>query len=566
MNLKKILLLIFCLFLSHTAYTKPEIQNKKDQIKKKLYQKQKKPQRKQRNLHLKQRQLYQNRSFDDENVKTIKIEKSYFLNKRGKLHPHIITMKDLSELAKKHYQGKMDTAFDRGESILKAHNIPISSLLWFRIEMDSDTFFKEEDQIHNKDGTVKDKYKYPKGLARYAEDYHNGDMNEAYNRGVIFVNHTDTTDYLEINKNVIEQIGWVQTAPMKTSSLFWKHYEILADKNGQPKKEWEGINAQVRHAKEHTKGKMLVSWQTQLYIFGSNIFGWEPISKDIKTIEETIKKFFNTNGQLKAEYKKQNGYIFYAEENTKGNLNEAFEHFRYLPLSIQKILNWHYFNGSIEEFKRDVSIFKQYKNMEGLIEFASKFYKGSIMNAYYNVLAIFEGNEAKLHKETGWFPVYGDVTTFASNNIDMIFYYKRDRKTLITKKGDVNPRYTGTKGHIRFADKFYNGDMITAYYNARAAFASHDLQSITGWFLFHGTTSEFKNIQDFISQYYSTKLPSELTSKEIKEVTKLFFRKNNILSIHKREYEKKILTVLSSYIFEHAYGQCEGRFLRKRAL
>ena len=556
MNLKKILLLIFCFLLSHTSYTKPEIQIKKDQTQIKLYQKQK-----QKQLKRKQKQPHQNRSFDDENIKVIKTEKSYFLNKRGNLHPHIITMQDLAELAKRYYQGKMHTAFDRGESILKAHNIPMSALLWFRIELDSDTFFKEWDQIHNKDGTIKDKYKYPKGLAIYSEDFHNEDMNEGYRRGIIFLKHTDTTNDFEINKNVMEQTGWIQTAPMQTSSLFWKNYNILVDQNGKPKKEWEGINAQIRYAKEHTKGKMLISWQTQLYIFGSNIFGWEPISKDIKPIEETIKKFFNPNGQLKAEYKKQKGYLLYAEENTKGNLNEAFEHFRYLPLSIQKNLSWFQFNGSIEEFKRDISTFKQYKNMKGLIEFASKFYKGSIMNAYYNVLAIFEGNEAKLYKETGWLPFYGDITTFASNNIDTVSYYLRDKKALITKNGDINPRYIVTEGHIRFADKYYNGEMDTAYYNARATFESHNLSPIIGWILFPGTTSEFKRIQDFISTHYPTEILSELTTEEKKEIKKLFIRENNILPAYKKDFEKKITSVLSSYRVKHLYlSRCERGF------
>ena len=502
----------------------------------------------------------------DGSPQQFKTERSYFLNEEGKPHPDIFTMKGLAEIAEKYYNGNMQLASDTGKLFFRAYNIPSSSFLWIETRIDSETFFKERNQLYNKDGTVKDKYKYPKGLAQYAEDYHNGGMNTAYNRGRLLVNHTHSINFFDTSKDLRLQFGWASSTKMQTSKLFWKYYDILADGNGKPKKEGISITEQIKFAKKYTKGNMLDAWKIQLYVFGdryNSYLQWIPSFKTADEVEEIIKNFFDQNGQLKERYKKQDGYLAYAEEHTDRNLNKANDHFTHLPKSIKKILNWHLFNGSIEDYKRDLSVFKQYPDMEGLIKFASEFYEYSILQAYKNVLAFFNGSKENLYKATGWLPFSGIIypaPPFIFH--DTVSYYKKIREALITENGTFNPLYKNMEGYIRFADNFYNGDMYAAYLNAKAVLETHDLESAIGWLLFKGTTVEFKKIRDFVLKYHSVESLSEKAPQHDKEIVRLFIRENKILPIYKKEYIQNVQIVLSIYRPELTYGICERGFTR----
>lgn len=516
----------------------------------------------------------------------LSVERSYFLNENGKPHPDIITMKGLAELARKHYGGNIHLAYSTGKLIFEAYNIPLFSLLWLETKISSETFFKEWNQLYNRDDTVKNKYKYPKGLAQYAEDYHNGDMKKAYRMGKILVNQKNTIwgrrislseasemglpiggiktqqsirwmqQKIRLQQEIRLQLGWGSSTSMQTSKLFWKYYSILADNKGNPRKEWEDTEAHREFARKYTKGSILKAWQTQFYIFAdqprdSDTFRWRLAYGEVDTIPEITRRFFDSKENLKEQYKKLSGYILYAQEYREGDLSKAFHDSRYLPLSIRKELNWHLFDGSIEELKRDKSIFKQYTDMKGLIQFASMSYGESIQKAYHNVLAIFEGNKKRLHKETGWFPFYADNSLYSFSFFNIkegrVADYKRDKTALFTKAGKINPLYENMEGYIRFADKYYDGNMHMAYYNARAVFETHNLEPVIGWILFRGKTDDFKQIRNFISKHYPIETLPEITTRQVKEITNLFMREHSYLPVYKKEFENKIKEALSSY-------------------
>ena len=505
----------------------------------------------------------------DGSLQQFEVERAYFLNEERKPHPDILTMKGLAELAKRHYNGKMKQAFDAGKLFFKAHNISISSLLWIKTEMDSETFLKEHSQLLNRDGTVKDKYKYPQGLARYAKDSHNGDMNRAYHVGKLLIHDilppaNELQEYTGNNVRLL--LGWISSAQMKSSGLFWKYYKILFDKNGKPKKEWMGVENQMKFAKKYTKGKMLNTWQIQLYISGDipgRTLQWIPDFEKAEVIEGFIKNFFDQNGQLKEKYKKQNGYLIYAAEHTKRNLSEAYTHSTYLPASIQKILNWYSFNGSIEDYNRDYSIFRQYPEMEGLIKFTAKFYKNSISTAYNNALAFFNNSRENLYRATGWLPFPGIIDFFPPFVFnDTVNHYKRIKAALITENGSFNPLYQNMEGYVRFANKFYDGHMYVAYHGARAVLEVQDIKPVTGWTHFKGHTDEYKEMRDFVLRYQPADSPSERPRRHDKEVVNSFMREKKILPIYKREHMENIQTVLLIHRPELAYGICERGFIR----
>ena len=492
----------------------------------------------------------------DGSPEEFEIEKSIFFDKRENLRPDIITINGLATLAQKYYHGNMELAFDRAKVILQFYKISTQSLYWSKLKIDSNTFFQEQEQLYNKNGTIKNEYLYPTGLAKYSKDYHNDDMHTGYKRGSVLLKLTNR----EINRNVehlpfslleLEYIdlhlGWSKSAAMSTSTQFWKTRQILLDKKEKPKKEWEGVEGQIRYAKKYTNGSMLTAWQTHLYIFGLlKGLNWQIILKDAKQVEEQAKQFFNPDGKLKEQYKQQNGYMLYAKKHTNGNLTKAFMYMKYLPSSIQKNLNWYYYQGSIEDLERDIALFPQYQDMEGLIRFASKFYKGYIIKAYYNILTIFKGDKEKLYKEMGWLPYYNTVLTF--RYADQNGSYKKDKQALLTEKGDINPLYKGQEGYIRFADKYYDGYMLVAYRNARAVLETQNLLPIMEWNLFPGTTDDFKKIAEFMLNPANTEVPLlELTPRQINILAGVFAKKNNILSIHKKNIRKKITAFLAPY-------------------
>ena len=507
----------------------------------------------------------------DGSLQQFEAERAYFLNEKRKPHPDILTMKGLAEVAKRHYNGKMKKAFDAGKLFFKAYNISISSHLWIKPKMDSETFLKEHSQLFNRDGTVKDKYKYPEGLARYAKDYHNGDMNSAYVIGRLLIHDIHPTsnavqEYTD--SNVRLSLGWVPSAQMKSSRLFWKYYKILFDKNGKPKKEWMGVENQMKFAKKYSKGKILNTLQIQLYISG-DIPGrtlqwqWIPGFEKAEVIEGFIKNFFDQNGRLKEKYKKQSGYLVYAAEHTKRNLHEAYIHSIHLSTSIQKALNWYHFNGSIENYNRDYSIFRQYPEMDGLIKFAEKFYENSISKAYDNVLVFFNNNKETLYRATGWLPfpgIFVPVDPFLFE--DKVSDYKKIKAALITENSSFNPLYKDMKGYVRFANKFYDGYMHEAYHSARAVLEVQDIKPVTGWTLFKDHTDEYKEMRDFVLRYQPADSPSERPRRHDKEVVHSFMREKKILPVHKKEYMENIQTVLLIHRPELAYGICEKSFIR----
>ena len=508
----------------------------------------------------------------DGNLRRFKKEKLYFLDKKNKLRPDIVTTTGLATLARKHYQGKMALAFDRGQIIFKVYGISMFHLLWLKVEKDSDTFFKEQQRLYNKNGTLKNKYRYHKGQVEYAEDWHGGDVYKSYEEGLILlripkisipmpdqpifyqirkgspISSTNINTIIDvyITRAMDKHLGWTEFPITRTSRVFQNIRKILVNKIGKPRKEWEDTTGQIKYVKKYTGGSMTAAWETQSYVFGNEPnLGWQPIFLvDMKTIEEITQRFLNPNGQLKTKYKLQNGYLFYATEYTEGDLDKAFTHSTWLPSSIRDNLKWYIYRGSIKDFERDTALIEHYQDMKGLLKFALKFYKGSIIRAYHNMLAIFEGNEEKLYRKTGWLPYYNDIITFYVTN--MVHFYERDKKVLILENGEINSVYKGTEGYIRFSEKYYNGDMHTAYYNTRSVLEAWDLSLIMEWYLFPGTTVEFRHIKEFILNNPTNinQSFSQLTSRNIKMLVEYFIRTNNIVSYYKKNIERQIRAFL----------------------
>ncbi len=520
----------------------------------------------------------------DGTLQEFKEETRYFLNADGTIRNEIFTITGLAKLAEKHYEGDMTKTFDKGKVIFDAYNISMFPLLWIKVETSSSIFFQKQQRLYDTDGTLKEMYRYHEGQAKYAADWHGGDMYKGYTAvfsllQIPVISRPTSNQPLNYQPSEIEQLanfthtewaigsyiqqavgrhlGWTEVLIVtRTSRTFYNARNTLVDKDGTVKKKWKGVLGQIEYAKKHTKGSMKDAWDIQHYVWGNKSdLNWLLILYSANTVEEIIQRFLDPNKQLKEKYTSQEGYFLYAEEYTERNLRQAYTHFTYLPLLIQKKLKWYYYNGSIEDFKRDVSILEEYQGMAGLLKFALEFHAGSIVRAYKNILAVFKGNQEELHKKTGWLIYYNYNTNLS--RVNTVRLYERDKKALIVKNREINPKYKGIDGYIQFSEKYYNGDMLITYVNAKAVLETDNLLSLMRWSIFPGTTAELKSIGQFLLGPDNAKTLSSLTTpKDIETLTMKFMRINNIVYYD----EKNVKEQIKAFLQLHNPPRCSSIF------
>ena len=525
-------------------------------------------------------------------------EKSYFLTNRGLIHPHIIRTTGLARLAKRYYNGNMPLAYDRGQAILKAAGHNPNLLAWFRVDMDSYTFFKKQNQLYDPNGALKEIYRYSKGQELYANKWHKGNMDSAYVEGLVLLKIPKIfmpsfwTDFLpgKVSKDILppaygslysyhqiamfRHLGWT-TFPITHSLKQWtEKRELFIDPNGQIKPEWQWTTGQIRYAKRYTKGNLRKAWQIQFYLFendsdlnwtparesslqstvqiqdqmfgNSKALNWHLSKWTAEQAEQKLNSFLDSDGRLKAQYISDTGYELYAIEWTNGHLGEAFKLSLLLPSSMRHQLHWYEYDGSIEDRKRDRKWIQNNEGMPGLLELARLYYEGHLRKAYQNVLSFFKGDKKALYEKTGYLPFDGP---FESGGKNIIPFYEKDKETLIRQNGTLHPHYKGMDGYVRFANEHYKGDMHKAFENVKAVLEGRF--SKMEWTLFPGSTTEFKAIKQHIN---TDKVAPSLTE-TARALTESFIKKNTLTFYYQEDIKRKIQAVLNI----KPVGFCEQR-------
>ncbi len=555
-------------------------------------------------------------------------EASYFFDKDGKIRPEIMTNTGLARLAEKHYEGDMEQARKEGELIFKARGVAMFPLLWMwdidsvinqardsntSKKTSSEIFFQKQARLYNEDGTIKEEYRYPKGHAKYAEDWlsgdkkkyrypkdhakyaedrPSGDMDQALKEAffilkipeisrptgekplraspqddlsllldprLLLPDSTNAAVFEYLRQAVHLHLGWTgDLSATRTSKSFYRIRKSLLDANGALKQEWEGNLGQARYARTYTKGDIRET-QNIRNQFGPDdptLKSWSLLSvSSADTVEETIHRFLDAGGMLKPEYISQEGYFLYAEKYTEKDLNTAFIHSTWLPALLREKLAWRHYDGTIQDFQRDIKTIEKYPGTKGLMQFALEFYNGVPIRAYENGLSVFQGDSEKLYQKTKWLPYYSH---YYDENITR--FYERDKRALISSKARrVNPVYLGMQGYLRFAEIYYTGDMLMAYHNVMAVLETRDLSSLMEWALFPGHADEYRSIRQFILKSGAiSRPPAEgmSASHHISSLTEQFVRKNNIA----RHYKQNIENMIKSFLDIQQFGSCSGAF------
>ena len=389
--------------------------------------------------------------------------------------------------------------------------------------------------LFGKGGIIKKEYRYPIGLAKYAENYHEGRIDEALQvvRNILMFKSPSSQNPSEV---LFHQLGWTDSEAIDTTKKFWNTWKILMDKNGEVRPKWIGVKGQIQYAKKYTNNSMLSAWQTAQYILAPNILRWVKTLENAENVQRIVTQFLNKKLYLNTTYMNSRGYLEYAMAHTGGDLSLAFQHSRYLTLSLQKQLNWYIYKGSIKDFKRDLEILGKYKGMEGLIEYAKMFHKNRILRAYKNALAVFAGDSNKLYTEMGWLPYY------TSSLKDPIEQYQKEKQQLLY--GQKN--YHNTKGYIRFAKKYYEGDMHLAYMNAKALMESLNISTLLGWKRFSGTVKEFKTIDKLLKHYeFKFEKTVKFRSNDVESIAQKLLDQQNLMPFLQKDIIRKINAVIS---------------------
>ena len=231
---------------------------------------------------------------------------------------------------------------------------------------------------------------------------------------------------------------------------------------------------------------------------------WQAYQGTTKEFREERSRVLDEKGNIKKEYRGQEGYIRYADEFYGGERKELGAMQRtyknvsaVLSESEKKSLNWQIYYGTTKEFREERSrildekgnVRKEYQGQEGYIRYADEFYGGErkefgdMFKAYKNVSAVLSELEKK---NLNWQIYYGTTKEF-----------QEERIRVLDEKGNVKKEYRDPEGYIRYADEFYGGErkefgnMHKAHRNVSAVLSESEKENLN-WKQYQGTTKEFR--------------------------------------------------------------------------
>ena len=207
----------------------------------------------------------------------------------------------------------------------------------------------------------------------------------------------------------------------------------------------------------------------------------------IENIQEIMKKRLNIldKNYAKEEYRDLEGYINYADEHHKGDMQEAYENIlAIVPKYIMKILNWQIYSGTTNKLMKEISrildedgkVKEEHRGLRGFVRYADKHYKGDLQEAYKNIAAIVPKHKMK---QLGW-----------EAYIEKIKEIQEERSKFLDEGGNIKEEFQNIESYIRYADEHHEGDMQQTYLRVSAILPEDKFKDLN-WRLYFRTTKEF---------------------------------------------------------------------------
>ena len=222
------------------------------------------------------------------------------------------------------------------------------------------------------------------------------------------------------------------------------------------------------------------------------VLNWQQFQGSNKEFRAVRAEVLDKHGNFKKEYQGMEGQARFADKFYNGDMFKTFTNVS--AVLNKRIFNqsgWQTFKGSTKEFRavraevldKHGNFKKEYQGMEGQARFADKFYNGDMFKTFMNVSAVLG---TQVFKQSSWRAFKGSTKEF-----------RAVRPQILDKHENFKKEYQGMEGQARFADKFYNGDMLKTFLNISAVLDKQVFKQ-SGWQQFQGSTKEFRAIKSQI--------------------------------------------------------------------
>ena len=428
-------------------------------------------------------------------TKEFRADRSVILDNKGDVKEEYQGPEGHIRYADEFYNGDMFKAYANISAVLSESEK--KSLNWQSYKGTTDEFQEERSRILDEKGKIKEEYQGVEGHIRYADEFYNGDMYKAY-MNVSAV----------LSKSEKKNLNW--KTYKGTTDEFREDRSRILDEKGKVKKEYRNPEGYIRYAdefyggerkefgdmfKSYTNVSAVLSWSEKK---GLN---WQVYSGTTGEFRADRLRILDEEGNIKEEYQGPEGHIRYADEFYNGDMKKSYQNISaVLSKSEKKNLNWKTYKGTTKEFREERlrvldekgNIKEEYQDIEGCAHYADEFYGGErkefgdMFKAYTNVSAVLSESEKK---SLNWQSYQGTTKEF-----------RAERSRVLDDKGNVKKEYKGIKGNIRYADKFYNGDMLKNYINVSAALSKEEMKKVD-WKMFFGDTGQIHSLFEFFKNH-----------------------------------------------------------------
>ena len=406
--------------------------------------------------------------------------KARILNNNRSVREEFVGMDGYALFSEKDMDGKMKKAFINVSSVLD--KAEFERLGWQQFQGTVPEFRVFRNKILNKDGSVREEFAGMEGYAFFAEKEIEGKMQKA------FQNVSSVLDKAEF-----ERLGWQQF--QGTVPEFRAFRNKILNNNGSVREEYVGMEGYAFFAEKETEGKMQKAFQNVSSVLDKAEFerlGWQGFRGTVSEFRAFRNKILNKDGSVREGFAGMEGYAFFAEDRTEGNMPKAFQNVSSVlgKLEFAKLV-WQQFQGTVPEFRafrnkilnNNGSVREEYVGMDGYALFSEKETEGKMQKAFQNVSSVLDKAE---FERLGWQQFQGTVPEFR------VF-----RNKILNKERSVREGFAGMGGYALFSEKEAEGKMQKAFKNVSAVLNKAEFERL-GWQHFQGTVSEFRAFRNKI--------------------------------------------------------------------
>ena len=237
--------------------------------------------------------------------------------------------------------------------VSKALGEDFKELGWKKFSGSIEEFKGLRGKIVNKKGEPRVEYLGPEGYSLFADKYYKGSM---------LMTFKNTSSVL--SKSEFEKLGW--QAFIGSSVEFRDLRGKIFDKRDKPKKRYLGQKGYALFADKHYAGDMQKAFKNVSAVLDNLKFrklNWRQFHGSVEEFRNLRGKILNEQGKLKKKYQDLKGYVLFAKDHYRGDMQKAFKNVSAVLGGVVNMrslgLDWKIFIGKVFEYQKLVQLFKE---------------------------------------------------------------------------------------------------------------------------------------------------------------------------------------------------------------